>query len=680
MRNIHTIYIGILSFLLVQNSALSQCITNGISTNPDFPINNQLPSKKNLYFDWRLSNYSNNSTCQLLTQIESPFYKIDNLEILRASKDMMPEDGWELIRREFGYTDANTTKPESPEHTYLILYNKYTGILRILLKTCRMADYTGAKITLKFDATTTFQSALMDFTSSIRALDQTHISSPKAQSFSPFVNDRTKWFYADFPIAYDPCTCNYKSKINILSHLIQDSQISLSGSLSGSITSITSGQGSVMNDGSYSFKDFSNDADKFKKLYGNVDNFISETRNVVNTIPNSSSVSNALTNFQNGLKDNQFLKTGLAAVPWLGAAVGILDFFSGGGKASPQQVQIMPLAANLSLKLGGTMYTSNQYHSITFSTPGSLEASLDPDIYPFYNEVLGVFNLLNGPKFSRYNELIELKNSSYRWKRIVAYKLNSPIKWVLNPASGLDLQDAQVAYVALSNNSSSTPPATIGQGFSILEGKDAVSGKWEYRTEYVNINCLGNDHKFEWIDYSIASTAPTTFYMKIILNFKNISNPAAQNTLVVLKYPILLLPSGSLTGSAFNPTACLGGRFIKATSSEIVTFCTSSIYTQNRNNPGTRKSTPSSEDPISSEIYPNPANNILTIDGSKISKGIATVQIFDFNGIVVYSSSSFNFNNESESIDVSTFNDGIYLVKIMYRDGKQSTQRIVIKH
>jgi len=130
---------------------------------------------------------------------------------------MLPEDGWELIRRDLGYTDQNTLKPETPEHTYFILYNKFTGVLRILLKTCRGADYNGMKISIRFDATTLYQSALLDLTSGTRALDSTHTKNPVGQSASVFVNDRTKWFYADFPMNYDPCTCKYKSKLNIMS-------------------------------------------------------------------------------------------------------------------------------------------------------------------------------------------------------------------------------------------------------------------------------------------------------------------------------------------------------------------------------------------------------------------------------------------------------------------------------
>jgi len=63
---------------------------NGISTNPAYPINTQLPSKLNTFFNWHDSQWALQpaSSCFRTSQIESPFYKIDNAEVLRESKDI----------------------------------------------------------------------------------------------------------------------------------------------------------------------------------------------------------------------------------------------------------------------------------------------------------------------------------------------------------------------------------------------------------------------------------------------------------------------------------------------------------------------------------------------------------------------------------------------------------------
>jgi hypothetical protein len=670
----------ILMLFIVSNKLKSQCVNNGITTDPAAPVNNQLPSKTNLYFNWTQPSWQNNSSCEPLNTIESPFYKIDNLEILRASKDMQPQDGWELLRREFGYTDQNTLKPQTPEHTYFVLYNKYTGILRILLKVCRSgADYNGAKITIKFDATSNFQSSLLDFTFSNKTLEQTHVANPVAQSASVFVNDKTKWFYADFPMTYDPCTCVYKSKLNIVSQLIQNSQISLQGALTGTITSISNGQGSVSNDGNLSFKDFVSGAEKFKKGYSSVDNFITETKNVATTFPNSASTITALTNLQNGLKNNQFLKTGLAAVPWLKAASGLLDFFSGGGKTSPQLTQLMPMSVNLALKVSGTMTTANQYHDIKFSNPGTLDAQNDPDIYPFYNEILGVFNFINGPKGTYAAYEPERGGNYYK------FKLTTPMKWVLNPASDLQLQDAQVAFVADfnipgGNTTNTNPPASVGQGFDFLEGKNAENNHWTYRTDYVDINCLGTNDlfNFSYVPSQIKAPYNNKVYLKFIFNLKRISNPSAQNVLLILKYPITW-GTGTLTGTPFNPAACTGGAISQATITETTAFCNSTTYTANRfmrNRP--IDTLANAIEDYSIKASPNPVSNIVNLSGVISKDKLIKVQIVDMLGAV-----QLEFNEQltgifSKSYTIGNLPNGVYLVKTITSSGNSKSIKIVI--
>jgi Secretion system C-terminal sorting domain len=588
---------------------------------------------------------------------------------------MKVEDGWELIRRDFGYTDLNILKPEVPEHTYFILYNKYTGVLRVLLKTCRGADYNGMKISIKFDATTIFQTALLDLTTSTRALDSTHLKNPVGQSAAVFVNDRTKWFYGDFPMNYDACACKYKSKLNIISQLIQNSVINLEGSINGTITTIANGQGSVNSSGAFSFKDFVNGADKFKKGYASVDNFITETKTVASTIPNSAAVTNALTSLQTGLKDNQFLKTGLAAVPWLKTAAGLLDFFSGGGSTNPQTVQLMPMAVNLSVRLNGTMKTSNQYHNIIFTNPGSLDAQNDPDIYPFYNEVLGVFNLLNTPTFRYTFKRVRTGSprDGFTYEDKLTYQMKSPVKWVLNPSAGLTLQDGQVAFVTLSGNSA-TPPSSIGEGYDFLEGKDAETGLWQYRTEYVPMSCLSNNFSFEFDRYQ------PPFFMKFILNFKRVNNPAAQNVLLITKFPVKIEGTTDvLTTLEFNPTSCLGGYLSQATSTEINTFCNSTTYTNNREN---RVALASQNDSLirkeSITIYPNPVSNTLNINGVTNNDRIKNIVIFDIVGKKRLEISSDILGPFFKSIDVGKLSNGTYLIKLSYSSGKSTSQKFII--
>jgi hypothetical protein len=66
---------------------------NGISTNPQNPINNQLQTKRNTFFDWQLSTWHqkpflNQGNCSREDTMTSPFFRLDNAEELRESKDM----------------------------------------------------------------------------------------------------------------------------------------------------------------------------------------------------------------------------------------------------------------------------------------------------------------------------------------------------------------------------------------------------------------------------------------------------------------------------------------------------------------------------------------------------------------------------------------------------------------
>lgn len=79
-----------------------------------------------------------------------------------------------------------------------------------------------------------------------------------------------------------------------------------------------------------------------------------------------------------------------------------------------------------------------------------------------------------------------------------------------------------------------------------------------------------------------------------------------------------------------------------------------------------------SEDLISASLYPNPAENKITI---QLSTGSADeVVIYNLNGAKL---TSVNHQNEAYIIDVSQFEKGIYFVKILKEGALISTQKFV---
>ena len=71
-------------------------------------------------------------------------------------------------------------------------------------------------------------------------------------------------------------------------------------------------------------------------------------------------------------------------------------------------------------------------------------------------------------------------------------------------------------------------------------------------------------------------------------------------------------------------------------------------------------------------IYPNPANNFITISAEETIEQIA---IFDVNGSLIFSK-SYQLNNTS--VNVSNFAKGVYIVKVLSKENS-SVQQLIIE-
>jgi hypothetical protein len=597
---------------------------NGISTNPANPINPQMPSKKNTFFNWQDSIYAVRpitGDCSRPDQTVSPFFRTDNVESLRESKDMLWSDGWELIARKFGLDESNNYAVDADPDMTMILYNKYTGLLRVVLKICRGSDYSAASITIKFHSTSVMKTDLLEFSKEISPLTKTFKES-KFTAGAEYYNNNTKWFYADFPMMYDPCTNMYQSKLNIISNLISTAQISLEGKVSGDIYSKdVSGKAQIQKPGSYSWQDFSGLVNgKVSTVNSSIDKFRTESQQFAEKLEgknasgesNSTATISALDKISSFLKDNQFLKSGLALVPWIKSGVSVFDAFIGGGKqtASTQAVKLHPVTVNLTAKLNGSMTTTNPYHNVIFTNPGSKDANLDPANYPYYNEVLGIFNLLQTPEVF-YERTIQPLNDGtlYPWtntsSRVTVDRFNvdtTTIKYVLNPAAGLTIQEMKFALItegvyAPSAYQSSTAHTDMRMNPDFFyEGKDIKSGSYKFRTDYFDAICLAkrtfkaitsydtyepSTYYGMWSVYRPKGIVnnDTTAYLKIMLNLKRKdATSTTQNVLYVVTYPVKLKPAGMMK-YWINETSCSNpALLLPASVNEVNTFCNSSFY------------------------------------------------------------------------------------------------------
>jgi len=71
-------------------------------------------------------------------------------------------------------------------------------------------------------------------------------------------------------------------------------------------------------------------------------------------------------------------------------------------------------------------------------------------------------------------------------------------------------------------------------------------------------------------------------------------------------------------------------------------------------------------------IYPNPSNGILNFSSDAVLENV-TIQIIDVSGRIVFAETNLK---TATSIDISTLQSGIYIVKLNH-DGKTISQKII---
>lgn len=74
--------------------------------------------------------------------------------------------------------------------------------------------------------------------------------------------------------------------------------------------------------------------------------------------------------------------------------------------------------------------------------------------------------------------------------------------------------------------------------------------------------------------------------------------------------------------------------------------------------------------------YPNPVNNILTVNTTGVDDGSVSLRITDVLGKVVYNDEVGTI----KKIDVNDFKNGVYLVSVFDKGNLIQTRRIVVKH
>ena len=591
MKNIVIPTLLLVALLCISQIVIAQnCPPKGISTDPDNRVNTEKPSANNIYFDWQTTSYGVFSSNINGSPVTAPFFQTDNTAMnprFTEDPDRLPEDGWELIKFDMGLdkvTGANNPIPTS--FVYVVLYNKFTSVLRVFAAGEGNNDYDGAILKLTFNnASTEYYTSSLSPASGYEAIE-TATNEDMSTTVCKYLNDGSKWFFGDFHLAYDPCTCEFESSMFVEIRLIRTSRIDINGTLSGELTSIDNRSGEVKEDG-FSWNGLVDAGKKAQKAYSSIDKFVTKQETALDQEGQTNTQLAAkkadkkkkLNKLQSVIKKSSFLKAGLKAAPFVGGALELLDFFVGGGKkpAGPQEVEIMPMAIQANMELQGTLVTDPAFQDITFHTPGSKNAEIrfEGD-YPYYNEVMGLFNFLETPVLNYSTSIIEtycvpdpaddrIEYCEDTWGGLI--KMQN-FDYVANPLVFTQTPEI-LASIHIKSNTSN---------FSFTDGTMIDLGNGLRRTGYIPVDCIDElAIPIEIFDTPSPSTFVSELYIKVIVNMPRPNDQ--QNILFMATYPMKWESVSSLTNNGIYSGIKGGDITLSNTtvSSDILTWGTVTI-------------------------------------------------------------------------------------------------------
>jgi len=604
----------------------------------------------------------------------------------------IPVNGWELIRRDLGYDEAGN--PTSTVNPHVILYNKYQGILRVFVAVGRQfGGYQHAEIRLIFSTAGTHKSAALNRQSALGvALEDTEPgTATEFSSIARYLNDGSKWFVGDFPIDYDPCTCQFDSRLRLEVNLISEMKVDLTGDTNGTI--VTTANGSTTGGFSDGIPFIQKTNKPLKAAGTGYDNIDKLSSKIIKSGGNSA----AAASLASAAKSGSFLKDGLKNLPWVGAAMGVLDFFVGGGQDSaPQPLALQPLSISMTTKTTGTITTNNLYATVPFNNPGNRLATAIPENTPYYNEALGVFSLLKRPVVDVIED--EVVTGTTRDNMIFTstqtYRLTQDLEYVINPASKMEVVDFEVALVA--HGSSSTLTGQPGGRFTIAEGysiQDDGSRRTMYRTPYFDAACIKNQRP-AWVSTVRGGQQRTTtpaqqVFIKVMLNLRPIGASATQqNVLLVARYPVTI--NGVPSHTPLPAAAC--GVLPQASNSAIQAVCGSSRYvtavTLIKKNDGGSASLSAGQGAANQAAtgvstlvaYPNPAQDVVRFAYSLAQPGPVHLLIRDALGreaLRVAERGAAQAGPAEVSASVAALQPGIYYCTLETASGRV-VQKLVV--
>lgn len=438
-----------------------------------------------------------------------------------ADLDIHPEDGWELIIKNFGGENLQAGQlcllADAINYPYFMLYNRHNGKIKTFFLVPEDQMLNGAEVSYEFDNyKTALYAHVLPITKPIQDFDNSAtIRTPNFYDGRDYL-----WVYSEIQTYYDPCTCfdprdtpdpNHPSQMKVRLNLDLTTQVDLvaDGGITQQIVDPTSSGAGVSNPNSLisiyntlndgynagleGYKSWSKYTARAKTYFDNINpdykyktvNEFWEEKNPFSDnsiVPNSvkDAYYNSFANTSDGYKellgikvtssDLALVKNLASSIPYVGATIGVIDFFMIGGEESKVAPTPPPMNFNVNLKIKGTNYTPQTKHTLLFNTPGG--SNNTGSYKPHYNNTLGVFGVLKSPRLGYYeyvqddsgtsrdatvepNEVTQsfLYDLAPRSK-IRQYFLRDVLKYVVNPHAKTEVVSIDGAIVLEYNNSS----------------------------------------------------------------------------------------------------------------------------------------------------------------------------------------------------------------------------------
>lgn len=411
------------------------------------------------YFDWtsnsniQLQNMQTNQNMFYLHNASAPYYSY-----IYEGEKMTNSNGWELLLMNTGFHPDLSDNPDgqSPEIPYIVLYNKFTGVLRVFAsygdgQLPTGISFDGVVVSIEFDEPEKVNGVLRLKDGIDKPLDKkTSVLRTQSLAFHP--NSPGDWFSADFQLTFDPCICYYPANLRLRFDFLESLDLTLYGRSITIEDELADGNSLLTNNFLTNFEfngtatedqivmykvmgDFVDDylerLEKYKSDLADVNEHNAEVEKKLATVKLFKKVV---------VEGGAYTVGALTGQPWFGQLVTYANHLVPPISASPESIKKYkkkldaeakkalskqadlfikknfskkpkpkkpdaPVASFTEMNMSGVIQNSTEIYGARFFTPGSYgsQGTGTPQIsnpleYPIYNNSVGTFALLNSPK------------------------------------------------------------------------------------------------------------------------------------------------------------------------------------------------------------------------------------------------------------------------------------------